>query len=188
MEKKLAAFLIGVIFVALAVIFGFLFESNKKEKAKELVSIERKIVELINESRPKTKTEFIDETRKFVYENSINIYKDSSEPPEEDIELAWKMTYALDSLYLSKITGDGEPARLACGSRALVMSKILDGAGIQSRVVDLISDDFDYLAFHTLLEVFNPESQRWEIQDPDSNSYYFNKKTKKRSFNSRNDT
>jgi hypothetical protein len=74
-----------------------------------------------------------------------------------------------------------DPVNLTCGPRAFAMQTILEGLKIRSRIVMIFTDNFDYCASHTFLEVFNPDTASWEIQDPDYNIYYVEQKTGKRS-------
>jgi hypothetical protein len=44
-------------------------------------------------------------------------------------------------------------------------------------MVNVFTSDFDTLRSHTFLEVNNPDSGHWEIQDPDYDIYYVYKAT-----------
>lgn len=50
------------------------------------------------------------------------------------------------------------------------MLTILQELGIESRLVFLYKDSPGYVAQHTMLEVFNPDEQRWQVHDL---NYYF---------------
>ncbi|MCI5166373.1 MAG: hypothetical protein D3903_09810 [Candidatus Electrothrix sp. GM3_4] len=41
----------------------------------------------------------------------------------------------------------------------------------------IFTDNFDNCASHTFLEVFNTDTESWEIQDPDYNIYYVDERT-----------
>lgn len=165
--------LIVVLFI-LTGLFWFLIKPRIiDEKQKPNIFIEQKIVALIDKERSRNKTEFIDKTREFVYQNSVK------EIDSKHDEYAWNISFVLEKLYSSAKSGKNLP-HLSCGPRVLAMKSILDKAGIESRIVFLFSDDFDSLKDHTVLEVFNPDSLAWEIQDLDSNSYFINRKTKER--------
>jgi hypothetical protein len=60
-----------------------------------------------------------------------------------------------------------EPIHLLCGARSQLMSAILEKLGYETRIVNLFDTDDDGLRSHTFLEVKNPETGRWEAQDPD---------------------
>ena len=155
--------------------FSFWSKFKNNETAGEKF-IEGRILSIINDKNFKSKTEFIDEVRNFVYHNSVNSIKEMG---LEHDESAWNITYVLEKIYLSAKGAEFKPY-LSCGPRAFAMRAILSDAGIESRIVLLFSDDFDSLEDHTVLEVFNPDTLMWEIQDPDSNSYYIDETTKKR--------
>ncbi len=170
----LVILMIFVIFAVLMLIQNLLIESNEKTKVEKFIPIETEIVELINKSDPRTKTEFIDLVREFIYGNSVKEFDSKHQ------EYARNMTYVLHKLYLSDLSGGKSKPHLSCGPRALAMKLILEKAGIQSRLVHLFSDNFSFFGDHTLLEVFNPDTQKWEIQDPDSNAYFIDTRTKER--------
>lgn len=147
---------------------------DKRGGAGQNIQTEKKIIEAINKSQPKSKTELIDRARKFVYENSIK------EIDSEHQKYAWNRTYVLERLYLASVSkGDRRP-HLSCGPRALAMGAVLGGAGFQTRIIHLLSDNFPSVKTHILLEVFSPDTQKWEIHDPDSDSYFINKETRER--------
>lgn len=70
----------------------------------------------------------------------------------------------------------GELPHLECSARTGLLNHLYDAAGYRSRVIVLWAPDKN-LASHTLLEVLNPETGRWEIEDPDHDVYWRNKKT-----------
>ena len=72
-----------------------------------------------------------------------------------------------------------EPVPMECSVRSGLMQEILASKGIKTRLVDVYSHQPDFQA-HTFLEVYNPNSQSWEISDPDINIYWLNEATKKR--------
>ncbi len=61
--------------------------------------------------------------------------------------------------------GQGLKPRLECDGQATALLTLLKQLGIESRLIFLYSDDEDTIAEHTLLEVFNPETQHWEVHD-----------------------
>ena len=60
-----------------------------------------------------------------------------------------------------------EPIHLLCGARSQLMSAILEKLGYETRIVNLFDTHDAGLRSHTFLEVKNPETGRWETQDPD---------------------
>lgn len=60
---------------------------------------------------------------------------------------------------------------MECASRSMTMFWMLRALGIRTRAVVIYRAD-DINRSHTFLEVYNPETQKWEIQDPDQNAYW----------------
>lgn len=69
-----------------------------------------------------------------------------------------------------------QPPHAECSSRTAVMYWLLKGLDVRSRIVviypaeDLIEDLIE--GTHTYLEVHNPQTEKWEIQDPHYNMYW----------------
>jgi len=60
-----------------------------------------------------------------------------------------------------------------CGDRAHVLRILLVKAGMQARLVNIASDWWDdKLHGHILVEVLNPDTQVWELIDPDFGVHY----------------
>lgn len=72
-----------------------------------------------------------------------------------------------------------EKPHLECSTRTHVLSGILRTLGFATRQV-VLYDHTRQLASHTLLEVLNPQTQRWEIEDPDYDIYWRHKASGKR--------
>ena len=69
---------------------------------------------------------------------------------------------------------------LSCGPRSLLMVQLLDSFGIYGRVVQIFSDQFEGVEGHRLVEVKNPETNSWELWDPDTNFVFMDKKSGER--------
>jgi hypothetical protein len=70
---------------------------------------------------------------------------------------------------------NSEPVELLCGARSNMMSAVLNKLGFETRIIALFDTDDDGLRSHTFLEVKNPETGRWETQDPDFDLYWVSK-------------
>jgi len=57
------------------------------------------------------------------------------------------------------------PVHLECSTRANILARILQGMGYRTRTL-AIYDTSKNLQAHTLLDVLNPETGKWESQDP----------------------
>lgn len=68
---------------------------------------------------------------------------------------------------------------LECSSRSFVMESMLQALGYRTRSVDVYEPDPDYPS-HTFLDVQDPETHQWHIQDPDYDIFWRNIDTGKR--------
>lgn len=62
--------------------------------------------------------------------------------------------------------------RLQCDGRSTAMLTILKELGIESQLVFLYRSDPGWLNQHTVLEVFNPDTQYWQTHDLSNDIYY----------------
>lgn len=63
------------------------------------------------------------------------------------------------------------PPRMDSAARARLFAALLKAAGYRVRLVTLIPPD-QTLPPHSLVEVYNPRTRRWELQDQDYNVFY----------------
>jgi hypothetical protein len=139
----------------------------------EFAMSSERILQLVQADKTPSKTELIDGVRSFVFHNSVHKVDEEFEQYKSDIH------YLLERM-IQTAEKENPPPHSACGPRTIAMRIILAHAGIQSRIVEVYSDNYDQLVSHVFLEVFNPDSQRWEVQDPDLNIYYVHKETGER--------
>lgn len=124
-----------------------------------------KVIKINNSSQ----YQLIDSVRNFVYSNSVH-----------GEARGFTDTRCIEqSLWSYYKTKENAP-RLTCGPRAKIMKLILDHFHIKSRIVHIYNDTNDQIRSHTFLEVYNKDSNNWEIQDPDYNIVYLDKITSKR--------
>jgi hypothetical protein len=124
------------------------------------------IIAPINSSR----SQQIDSAREFVHRNSVHGIKQNKLSQSEDV---------IQSLWCH-YENKGDPPPLTCGPRARAMKSILDQLHIKSRIVHIYSDTSDQIRSHTFLEVYNKDSDNWEIQDPDLNIFYIDQNTSRK--------
>jgi len=116
-------------------------------------------------------SETIDAVHRFIQTNSI---------------LDQQKTYNADysdaiDLMFSYAQGDTqEQPFLQCDGRSTAMLTTLLELGIESRLVFLYRPVPGYLSQHTTLDVFNPETQRWELHDLNWDFYYIDADTQER--------
>jgi hypothetical protein len=116
--------------------------------------------------------QFLDSVRYFVHDNSVRgrlgdgtygVYQNNR-------------PLVIKRLLKTKKEG-AAPPELLCSSRVGAMQQILDDFGYQSRMTHLFAQG---PGSHTFLEVRNPDTNEWEIQDPDYNLVYEDLRTGKR--------
>jgi hypothetical protein len=107
-----------------------------------------------------------DLAREFVYRNSVHGAPAGAEKRRQDLPTI------LSRLYAHEMGKEAEAPRLTCGPRALALHAILKRLGYACRIVSLFSDEYDNVRSHTFVEVQDPATQRWEVQDPDYNVVY----------------
>lgn len=104
----------------------------------------------------------IDAVRVYIFSHSDHSAQHSFAPDYSD---ALAMMVAYDA-------GEGEKPRLMCDGQATSALTLLLELGIDSRLIFLYTDISDSVQEHTILEVFNSDSQRWELHDVYSNRYF----------------
>lgn len=126
----------------------------------------RTIVEKLNAGYYPNMHYRISSIRNWVNANSVHLIDD------EHDSYAFHVPTVIKKLHDFNVGVCSRP-HLSCGPRAYAMKEILDAMLIESRIVDLfvIRDDGSPNS-HTLIEVFNGESQHWELHDPDFNVCY----------------
>lgn len=126
----------------------------------------RAIVEKLNAGHYSTMHDRISAVRNWVNTNSVHLIDDEHDSYAFHVPTAIKKLNEFND-------GVGSRPHLSCGPRAYAMKEILDAMGIKSRIIDLfVIRENGSPDSHTLIEVFNSETSKWELQDPDFNVVY----------------
>ncbi len=128
----------------------------------------KKIEQFIMDKKPTNKTELIDMTRWFVRNGFVQKYDKWYD------ENKYNTGLVLETLYQHHLDPSSEPAHLDCQPSCRALASILNYLGFQTRLVALLTDDYDFVASHALVEVLNPDSGKWELQDPLYNLFFYN--------------
>jgi len=72
-----------------------------------------------------------------------------------------------------------EPVHMECSTRSNLMARILGALGYDTRIIAIFNSRTN-LKSHSFLEVMDPETGRWETQDPDFDIYWRSKKSAER--------
>ncbi len=113
----------------------------------------------------------IDRIRDFVNTNSIHKIDDEFWSYRNDDAL-------VVSRLIDRYLGRGDPPHLECSGRSGVMGKIIRRIGMDVRSVSIYQHRQSVgFRSHTFLEVFNGQTSRWEIADPEYDLYYVDRIT-----------
>jgi hypothetical protein len=108
--------------------------------------------------------EQVDRLREFVSRNSIHEIDDEFYSYWHDLPLVMdRMTAFAD--------GEGLPPHLECASRSEVLEAILARLGYDTRAV-VLYEPAEKFPSRTFLEVLNPATRMWQIQDADYDVYW----------------
>ncbi len=108
-------------------------------------------------------SELIDAVHMFVNQNSLTNKQLNYAPDFSDaVQLMYDHSRGLTS----------EMPRLQCDGRSTAMLTILKELGIESRLVFLYMSEPGWLNQHTVLEIFNPDTQYWQVHDLSRDVYY----------------
>lgn len=118
--------------------------------------------QLVVSGAPASAAETIDAVRIFVSTHSDASAQDRFAPDYRDA-LAMMADFA---------AGEGAKPRLLCDGQATAALTLLAELGVDSRLIFLYGDAIDSVQEHTILEVFNPDTQRWELHDVVNNRYF----------------
>lgn len=123
----------------------------------------------IVQERTESASERIDFLHQFVVDNANidgAVLRDSSAYLPDYSDAAQQL--------VDHANGDGEAPGLFCDGLSTTMLTTLHQLGIEGRLIFLYSDleGSSYIVQHTMVELFNPDTQRWELHDPTSNTIF----------------
>jgi hypothetical protein len=187
MKQKTLLAIIGVIFLGVCLFQIFKLSKANIEYKNKLTNFEKTVTQvqqyydsldmiktMIQNQTPDTSTtDRIRSVMEFVHDNSLHLTDD------EYKAYAFKREIVVKRLILTSQGHEEVKPHLSCGSRAFAMRDILATFGVTSRLIQIYSDAYTIVKGHRMLEVFNPESQTWELWDPDYRVTYVNSVTKK---------
>lgn len=101
-------------------------------------------------------SQLIDSVHLFIHQNSKTNEQLSYSPDYSD---------AVDLMYEHSLGETTDMPRLLCDGRSTAMLTILKELGIESRLVFLYQSGTGWISQHTVLEVFNPDNQFWQVHD-----------------------
>ncbi len=113
-------------------------------------------------------SQLIDAVHLFIHRNSKTNEQRSYLPDYSD---------AVDIMYAHFQGESAEMPRLLCDGRSTAMLTVLKELGIESRLIFLYKSGRGWISQHTVLEVFNPDIQFWQIHDVADDFYVVHKPT-----------
>jgi|GEM_PF-5127488 len=124
------------------------------------------LLEIIAAEPFASESEFFDNVRRFVHENSV------SSGDIEAVRYYYEQPDDMILRLLQSARGAGKGPDMECYTRTRAMMGLLYIMKIASRRVFVMTDAGEELRSHTFLEVFNKSTNKWEVQDPEFNLYY----------------
>ena len=167
MRRKLRPQLLvalAVIFVVVASIYDL---SSSQLKQYRLQEAAKKLIHHLQLKPENSFHQNVDQVRLFINRNSVHRI-------DERFYRYWKTPEKMIDLMTEHAIQNGPAPHMECSSRAGAMRVILRSLGFQTRAVALYQQDNNKWKSHSFLEVLNPETETWEIQDPDYNIYWIN--------------
>lgn len=108
----------------------------------------------------------MDALRGFI--NTHSIHKIDAE-----FKTYWKDSREIARRTLSYAKGEtDQKPHLECSTRAGMMGAFLKGMGYRTRPIVVFGMKDGSLLSHTFLEAQNPDTKKWQVQDPDLDLYY----------------
>jgi hypothetical protein len=142
-------------------------------KLKRDIVYERQVRTLLAASGAESKTDFharADAVRIFVNDNSMH-------KMDKEFYAIWRDRTKVAGAVLDYSQGRAhQPAHLECSTRQDILHAMLESLGYRTRTVVLYKAAPD-LPSHTFLEILNPQTQRWEVEDPAYDIYWRHRKS-----------
>ncbi|MDB5492546.1 MAG: hypothetical protein JWO78_2395 [Micavibrio sp.] len=141
----------------------FAFDNYDRQEA-----IDDLLAPIIHEISPSSEASLdkrVARVRQFISGNSVNIV-------DEQMYSYWSnMPRQLEMLRAHSKNPDKPLPHMECAMRTVVMYELLKKMGITSRIIIVYPDTPSYIS-HTYLEIYDPKTARWSIQDPLLNIYW----------------
>lgn len=188
-KQQTKIFLFGLLLMflgSLSVNLYFLKDTEKPQQIKDALKVKfhaTEVEKFIQENPEvyayfkdkdfKSHTEQINFIREWIFNNSIG-------EGDTNYVNAFNTPKVIEDLFLASEKQEKKPA-LTCGPRAFAMEQILMMLGYQTRFVSIYFVNYypDQIGSHSYVEVFNPDTKHWEINDPLNNIYYIDSSGRK---------
>lgn len=164
MKKKIAAVVFALLIISLSW-FGWTIYQDVK--AVKLVDhLYDQLIDKSEISKDMTVQEKADMLRTKIHMNSVHKI-------DEEFYSYWKDKEELLTRLNNHIENPQSfpPPHMECSVRATLLYQALDKLGARLRIINLHEYKPDYPA-HVLIEIYNADTGKWELQDPDYNIFW----------------
>jgi hypothetical protein len=142
-------------------------EQRKAARAQEILSV-------LDLTAVPNFHERLDKVRTFINDNSVH------KPNTESFRVNQGKPDAFLAGLLVHAKGiTTEPIHMECSTRSGAMESILKAFGYDTRIIAVFDSKTNFRS-HSFIEVMNPETKRWETQDPDYDIYWRSKSSDER--------
>lgn len=118
------------------------------------------VAEDIQKRQPGDTHELILATRKYVREAFVVKYDDWYRDHHYDLPTIMQTIYGHH-----RDPANNPLAHLDCQPACRTVACILHYLGLQTRLISFLSDEYDNVRSHACLEVYNPDTESWELHD-----------------------
>jgi hypothetical protein len=167
-SRKVGAIIavIGIVVLAGWLSFDAVLDQREEQRFDNMLDNVIGLLRMPEQVKPE---ERFDAVRQFIHRNSRH-------GDDAEFRKLLGKKYLMAEGMIAYATGHrSEPIHLLCGARSNLMSAVLEKLGYETRIIALFDTDDEALRSHTFLEVRNPETGRWETQDPDFDLYWISK-------------
>lgn len=168
------SFIIGLSVITLAWIFAAAYLKQKKENLYFLQTV--KIASLSDLKNKNSFYEQVDYLSDFINSNSQHLQ-------DAEFFATWENSSLIAKNFIDHLEGRRKTTpHMECSTRRGLLAAILkNNMGYKTRSVDLYGpSDNHSLASHAALDIWNPDTKKWETYDPEFNIFWINTKTRER--------
>lgn len=158
-----------------AVVAGAIIVANFLSERRQDARIDAEIEEIASLiSPPEGHQQKFDAIRAFIHDHSVH-----SPGGQEFRDLRSARAFTTEIVAHAKGLR-ADPVPMECATRSNVMGQVLRKLGYETRTVAVFDTDTENLRSHSFLDVLNPDTGRWETQDPDFDIHWRHLKTGER--------
>ena len=108
---------------------------------------------------------------------AVHLFIHQNSKTNEQLSYSADYSDAVDLMHQHSLGETADMPRLLCDGRSTAMLTLLKELGIESRLIFLYRSDRGWISQHTVLEVFNPDNQFWQVHDVADDFYVVDEPT-----------